>query len=547
MHRSGTSVTSRLLNLLGVYLGPPPHLMEAHPDDNPKGYWEHQPLTDLNDALLARLGGTWQDPPRFPEGWESGPALADLRERARALVEQDFSAHPLWGWKDPRTCLTVPFWRHVLGPMRYVLCFRNPLDVTRSLARRYGAFDTGIPLWLTYVRSALEHTTGQPRVFVFYEDLMTQADEELRRLASLLGTPERAEDPAVRAAAREFIEQELHHHRTSIVDFVAGPEVTFPAKALYVILRASARRAEAEGAADAVSEMPDVLSLLSGQATDAQALAASIGKAEKRVAELTAERDRVAAEEAGLRAALHERDRALQAATGQLTAERDRSAAERDGLAAERDRIAGELAAEREALIAERETRAAERDQVRVERDRLAAERDRVAEEGRRALEQKGLVTAERNRLAEEGRRTLERANALATERDRLAAEARLSLEKLGRLAAERDRLAEEGRRFVVQTAQLAAERDGLSAQAQRSAEHILRVEAERDWWAGEARQLRAMLEHRDGVLADIHSSRLWRVLGLYRRFMLALLPPGSRRRGLYRAIVGGSSNGPRS
>ena len=62
MHRSGTSVVSRMLNLLGVYLGPEQAMCPAG-HDNRKGYWEHQGLVMLNDAVLARYGGRWDLPP----------------------------------------------------------------------------------------------------------------------------------------------------------------------------------------------------------------------------------------------------------------------------------------------------------------------------------------------------------------------------------------------------------------------------------------------------------------------------------------------------
>src|SRR5688572_17455910 len=136
MHRSGTSVVARLLNLLGVDLGPADRLMPPHPEDNPRGYWEHLPILAINNELLARFGATWHEPPSLAAGWERDPALADLRDRARAVIDEDFRGKALWGWKDPRTCLTLPFWQAVLGPMTYVLCFCNPSDVQRSLARR---------------------------------------------------------------------------------------------------------------------------------------------------------------------------------------------------------------------------------------------------------------------------------------------------------------------------------------------------------------------------------------------------------------------------
>ena len=236
MHRSGTSLVSRILNLLGVYLGPDAHIMQPGPD-NPKGYWEHWMITALNDEILARLGGSWHEPPAFPPAWEISPELADLRQRARAILQEDFATAELWGWKDPRTCLTLPFWQKLLPPMRYVICLRNPVDIARSLERRNNfSFEKGSKLWLTYVISALQHTGGHPRLFIFYEDLMRDWPREVRRLAGFLGKPELVEQEAIQQSIQEFVEQELQHHRTSLIDAADEPKLPFPAKALYMVL-----------------------------------------------------------------------------------------------------------------------------------------------------------------------------------------------------------------------------------------------------------------------------------------------------------------------
>src|SRR5262245_51351041 len=124
MHRSGTSLLARLLNLLGVELGEN-HLLNNEPvSANPKGHWEHRELSAINDALLDHYGGTWDKPPQFPSGWQNDPALYDLRLRAHTLVNDQFRDYTLWGWKDPRTCLTLPFWQELLSELHYLICLR---------------------------------------------------------------------------------------------------------------------------------------------------------------------------------------------------------------------------------------------------------------------------------------------------------------------------------------------------------------------------------------------------------------------------------------
>ena len=240
MHRSGTSLVTRALNLLGVHLGADPRVMTSG-DDNPTGYWEYRPFVDINDELLARFGGAWDEPPVFPAGWLHDPRLEDLKEKARTLLAEDFSATPLWGWKDPRACLTLPFWQDLIGPMRYVLCLRNPSAVLASLARRSGmSGEKAERLWLAHVQPTLSQTIGQPRIVVCYEDILEDWPRELRRLAAFIGNPARGDDPLVNAAMGAFIEQELWHHRMSMEDLARDPRISFPTKSLYFAIRSHA-------------------------------------------------------------------------------------------------------------------------------------------------------------------------------------------------------------------------------------------------------------------------------------------------------------------
>jgi len=270
MHRSGTSLIARAGNLLGVYLGPDEHLMPPV-EDNPTGFWEHKLLGDLNDEILSVLGGSWHEPPAFPAGWESGRTLGGLRRRAKAVIQEDFAGAALWGWKDPRTCLTLPFWQRFLPPMRYVVCLRNPVDVARSLERRSGfSIQKGMNLWLAYVTSALKHTVGRPRLFVFYEDFMADWRQGLRSLAHFIGRSEQAEEAGVQDALRAFIEADLQHHRTSVGETADDPELAFPAKALFMALRLYVRDRE-DGLAQQDETLQDALSVFGRYCLEAQA------------------------------------------------------------------------------------------------------------------------------------------------------------------------------------------------------------------------------------------------------------------------------------
>ena len=237
MLRTGTSATAGILEALGVSFGAPERLLAPN-RANPGGFREHTGVIALNDELLARRGGTWYAPPELAPGWDRGCDLDDLRARARSLVREELEPAGRWGWKDPRTCLTLPFWQALVPGLAYVVCVREPVETARSLAampwvrrRVEDPLARGLDLWLRYTADALAHTEGLPRAVVRYDRMLADPDEALRRLARLAGVPERARDERVVRAVGALVRPELRHQ-------VAGDaaDVDHPARELFASL-----------------------------------------------------------------------------------------------------------------------------------------------------------------------------------------------------------------------------------------------------------------------------------------------------------------------
>jgi len=187
MHRSGSSLVARLLNLSGVYLGRDEDLLPGNPT-NPDGHWEHERIVELNDELLAEFGGGWDYPPDL--SGLSDRARVDHIERAARAVLQQFDGHACWGWKDPRNSLTLPFWRRLIGPLRVVVCVRNPLEVAMSLRRRgASSLALGLSLWTAYNESILRVTRPDERIVTHYQNYLIDPAAEIARLAARLGLP----------------------------------------------------------------------------------------------------------------------------------------------------------------------------------------------------------------------------------------------------------------------------------------------------------------------------------------------------------------------
>src|SRR5689334_10431064 len=216
-HRSGTSMTARVLNTLGVDLGPEEQLLKPEAADNPRGYFEPEWIVEANDEILARYGAHWWTTFPAARGWETDPELQPLFERVRQRFGECFGASPLRGWKDPRTSLTLPFWRRVAGDAVFVICVRNPIDAIASLQRRPEpnlSTAAWSDVWLEYVARALDATKADRRIIVFYEDLLHDPEGEVKRLARFIDRPLGDGDGRLEHAV-PTIDPALRHHATS--------------------------------------------------------------------------------------------------------------------------------------------------------------------------------------------------------------------------------------------------------------------------------------------------------------------------------------------
>lgn len=207
MHRSGTSLASRVANLLGADLGPEDNLMAAA-SDNPKGFWENENVRKLNEEILVRFGGRWDRPPALEPGWEHDERLDDIRSRALSLLEDTPITGPVMTWKDPRGSLTLPLWQDLIDVEHALLCLRDPREVAGSLRRRNGlTHDRSARLWLRYTLAALRHVpTATP---LLYDEFFSDLEAAANTVASALSL----EPPGAQQFERveEFFDPGLRH------------------------------------------------------------------------------------------------------------------------------------------------------------------------------------------------------------------------------------------------------------------------------------------------------------------------------------------------
>lgn len=232
MHRSGTSMLTRMLERLGLFVG-----CNLGPGHHESGFFNQ-----LNDWILRTAGGRWdfpasvhylQDNPtiqllmsdylrlslRSPRavsffGWQRW-----LRYRQSGALDQP------WGWKDPRNTFTLPLWLDLFPDAKVVHIYRHGVDVARSLqaawapraeqidqvwARythrkflyqlhpmrsgftfflRAATLEGCFSLWEEYMQQARFHieTLGERGLEIKYEDFLQDPAPTLRYLAHFCG------------------------------------------------------------------------------------------------------------------------------------------------------------------------------------------------------------------------------------------------------------------------------------------------------------------------------------------------------------------------
>jgi len=238
MHRGGTSVATRLINLLGVP-APLDHDLLPPDEGNPSGYWESSSLVDFNDKLLAALESDMTCPASLTPGWERDPKLDSLRRDAAATFARVFPDQQ-WVFKDPRNSLTLPFW--VCGlevdPL-VILIHRNPLEVAGSYRNHWGEGES-IPylfaLWERYLRQALGHIQGTRVLVTSYAEILAAPIAWSLRARTFLSGSGVAAREASEKAIMDFVEPTLQRVSFTREDFLANPAVTETQRALFEAL-----------------------------------------------------------------------------------------------------------------------------------------------------------------------------------------------------------------------------------------------------------------------------------------------------------------------
>lgn len=140
MHRSGTTLVSRVLQQCGLFMG-------SRQDSHDEAFF----FLRLNEWFLAQAHCGWDNVAQFS-------ALDDFTRRQLIRVAKqhltgmrrigflgtgrffryaDIAGLDIpWGWKDPRNTITIDIWKELFPEARVIHVFRHPADVAQSLRQR---------------------------------------------------------------------------------------------------------------------------------------------------------------------------------------------------------------------------------------------------------------------------------------------------------------------------------------------------------------------------------------------------------------------------
>ncbi|MFQ5822881.1 MAG: sulfotransferase [bacterium] len=142
MHRSGTSMITRILGELGLFLG-------KKKDKNQEARF----FLNLNNWLLRQSGSSWDHPENIRYLLENieirtlvvkyidhllktPRVISYLGMRNYLRFRNPFNLKIPWGWKDPRNTYTLPLWVDLFPKAKVIHIYRNGVDVANSLMVR---------------------------------------------------------------------------------------------------------------------------------------------------------------------------------------------------------------------------------------------------------------------------------------------------------------------------------------------------------------------------------------------------------------------------
>jgi hypothetical protein len=255
MHRSGTSMITRLLEELGLFAG-------EKKNTNDEAVFFHK----INEWLITQSGGEWD----HPEPVRKLIANEEIRGLATDYISRYLIKSPRtitflgwrkylryktplnldvpWGWKSPLNTYTLPLWLDLFPEAKILHIYRHGVDVAHSLRARgrremqrtplqrlyyelkfvhwlwpkpgefigsvrCDSLEGGLSLWEEYISEARAHARllNGRAIELKYEDFLSEPERTLGELARFCDLS--ANDAAINTVASRVKKERAYAYR----------------------------------------------------------------------------------------------------------------------------------------------------------------------------------------------------------------------------------------------------------------------------------------------------------------------------------------------
>ncbi len=225
MHRSGTSMTTKLLKKCGLQIG-------NKLDSNSESIFFQR----INIWMMSLLSSSWDSPRDFSN--LNSEIKEDILIQLKDLLDSRSNSiyfgwgsliskgsfeniKSPWGWKDPRNTFTSSIWREIFPDIKTLYIVRHPVDTVESLMKRQknqvaddikkpkkysniikailsishtnynssmllNSYDDAFKLTETYYKHIIEDINSNSRV-VRYEDILLSPENKIREMLDFCG------------------------------------------------------------------------------------------------------------------------------------------------------------------------------------------------------------------------------------------------------------------------------------------------------------------------------------------------------------------------
>lgn len=234
MHRSGSSLLTGLLTMMGLTAGPTKDLIEGN-ESNKFGFFERWDVISQNEAFLSMQGLRWDhEAGKYDSqsGWKAALNGVDFDNGRRALEYFNNPTNHPFVMKDPRLCITIRTWLPLFSSLpAVVFTYRHPLDVAMSFRAYYGfPIVRSLHMWYVYNRRAIQQSQDLCRVVTSDRRIIRSPKSEMNRIYTKLRdvcgveVPRQLSDEDIQA----FVDLDLQHGRASLAHDHCDPDVHNP-------------------------------------------------------------------------------------------------------------------------------------------------------------------------------------------------------------------------------------------------------------------------------------------------------------------------------